>query len=197
MEQVEQAGGPLQGKRVAMLMTDGVEQIEYTSPRSYLEERGATVVLLSPKNAGEEVQGFNHMQPGDKFKVEMNVRDANPADFDALVLPGGVANPDNLRMSKEAIDFIRGFDVEEKPVGAICHGPWTLIDAGIATAKHLTSWPSLKRDLINAGAEWTDDEVVVDGRLVTSRKPADLPAFNDALAKELMMAAGTDPGPTS
>jgi protease I len=197
MEQVEQAGRPLQGKRVAMLMTDGVEQIEYTSPRSYLEERGATVVLLSPKNAGEEVQGFNHLQPADKFKVEMNVRDANPTDFDALVLPGGVANPDNLRMSKEAIDFIRGFDVEEKPVGAICHGPWTLIDAGIATAKHLTSWPSLKRDLINAGAEWTDDEVVVDARLVTSRKPADLPAFNDALAKELMVAEGTDPGPTS
>ncbi|MGJ7917689.1 type 1 glutamine amidotransferase domain-containing protein [Massilia sp. LXY-6] len=197
MEQVEQAGRPLQGKRVAMLMTDGVEQIEYTSPRSYLEERGATVVLLSPKNAGEEVQGFNHLQPGDKFRVEMNVRDANPTDFDALVLPGGVANPDMLRLSREAIDFIRGFDVEDKPVGAICHGPWTLIDAGIATAKHLTSWPSLKRDLTNAGAEWTDDEVVIDARLVTSRKPADLPAFNDALAKELMMAAGTDPGPTS
>lgn len=197
MEQVEQAGRPLQGKRVAMLMTDGVEQIEYTSPRAFLEERGATVVLLSPKNAGEEVQGFNHLQPGDKFRVEMNVRDANPTDFDALVLPGGVANPDNLRMSREAIDFIRGFDVEDKPVGAICHGPWTLIDAGIATAKHLTSWPSLKRDLTNAGAEWTDDEVVVDARLVTSRKPDDLPAFNDALVKELMMAAGEDPGPTS
>jgi protease I len=195
MEQV--SGRPLEGKRVAMLMTDGVEQIEYTSPRSYLEERGATVVLLSPKNAGEEVQGFNHLQPGDRFKVEMNVRDADPADFDALVLPGGVANPDQLRMSREAIDFIRGFDVEDKPVGAICHGPWTLIDAGIASAKHLTSWPSLKRDLTNAGAEWTDDEVVIDARLVTSRKPDDLPAFNDALAKELMMAAGTDPGPTS
>jgi protease I len=198
MEQMNQgAGKPLQGKRVAMLMTDGVEQIEYTSPRSYLEERGATVVLLSPKNAGEEVQGFNHLQPADKFRVEMNVRDAKPADFDALVLPGGVANPDNLRMSREAIDFIRGFDVEEKPVGAICHGPWTLIDAGIATAKHMTSWPSLKRDLTNAGAEWTDDEVVIDARLVTSRKPDDLPAFNDALVKELMMAPGTDPGPTS
>jgi len=197
MEQVEEAGKPLQGKRVAMLMTDGVEQIEYTSPRAYLEERGATVVLLSPKNAGEEVQGFNHLQPADKFKVEMNVRDANPADFDGLVLPGGVANPDQLRLSKEAIDFIRGFEVEEKLVGAICHGPWTLIDAGIATAKHLTSWPSLKRDLTNAGAEWTDEEVVVDARLVTSRKPADLPAFNDALAKELMVAEGTDPGPTS
>jgi protease I len=195
MEQV--SGRPLEGKRVAMLMTDGVEQVEYTSPRSYLEERGATVVLLSPKNAGEEVQGFNHLQPGDRFKVEMDVRDADPADFDALVLPGGVANPDKLRMSREAIDFIRGFDVEDKPVGAICHGPWTLIDAGIASAKHLTSWPSLKRDLTNAGAEWTDDEVVIDARLVTSRKPDDLPAFNDALAKELMMAAGTDPGPTS
>jgi protease I len=198
MEQVNQgAGRPLQGKRVAMLMTDGVEQIEYTSPRSYLEERGATVVLLSPKDAGEEVQGFNHMQPADRFRVEMNVRDANPADFDALVLPGGVANPDNLRMSREAIDFIRGFDPEEKPVGAICHGPWTLIDAGIASARHLTSWPSLKRDLTNAGAEWTDDEVVVDARLVTSRKPDDLPAFNDALLKELLMAPGTDTGPTS
>jgi protease I len=195
MEQV--SSQPLQGKRVAMLMTDGVEQIEYTSPRSYLEERGATVVLLSPKDAGEEVQGFNHLQPGDRFKVEMNVRDANPSDFDALVLPGGVANPDNLRMSREAIDFIRGFDVEDKPVGAICHGPWTLIDAGIATAKHMTSWPSLKRDLTNAGAEWTDDEVVIDARLVTSRKPDDLPAFNDALVKELLMAPGSDPGPTS
>jgi protease I len=195
MEQV--SSQPLQGKRVAMLMTDGVEQIEYTSPRSYLEERGATVVLLSPKDAGEEVQGFNHLQRGDKFKVEMNVRDANPTDFDALVLPGGVANPDNLRMSREAIDFIRAFDVEDKPVGAICHGPWTLIDAGIATAKHMTSWPSLKRDLTNAGAEWTDDEVVIDARLVTSRKPDDLPAFNDALVKELLMAPGNDPGPTS
>jgi protease I len=195
MEQV--SGRPLEGKRVAMLMTDGVDQIEYTSPRSYLEERGATVVLLSPKNAGEEVQGFNHLQPGDRFKVEMNVRDADPADFDALVLPGGVANPDQLRMSREAIDFIRGFDVEDKPVGAICHGPWTLIDAGIASAKHLTSWPSLKRDLTNAGAEWTDDEVVIDARLVTSRKPDDLPAFNDALAKELMIPREADTGPSS
>jgi protease I len=195
MEQI--SSKPLQGKRVAMLMTDGVEQIEYTSPRSYLEERGATVVLLSPKDAGQEVQGFNHLQPGDRFRVEMNVRDANPADFDALVLPGGVANPDNLRMSREAIDFIRGFDVEDTPVAAICHGPWTLIDAGIATARHMTSWPSLKRDLVNAGAEWSDDPVVVDMRLVTSRKPDDLPAFNDALLKELMVAPGTDPGPTS
>jgi len=195
MEQV--SSKPLQGKRVAMLMTDGVEQIEYTSPRSFLEEQGATVVLLAPKAAGEEVQGFNYMQPGDRFKVEMNVGDAKPADFDGLVLPGGVANPDQLRMSKEAIDFIRDFDAEDKMVAAICHGPWTLIDAGIATGKHLTSWPSLKRDLTNAGAEWSDEEVVLDARLVTSRKPDDLPAFNDMLLKELMIAPGTDPGPTS
>jgi protease I len=195
MEQV--ASKPLQGKRVAMLMTDGVEQIEYTSPRAFLEEQGATVVLLSPKPAGDEVQGFNHMQPADRFKVEMNVRDAKPADFDGLVLPGGVANPDQLRMSKEAIDFIRDFDAEDKMVAAICHGPWTLIDAGIATGKHLTSWPSLKRDLMNAGAEWSDEEVVLDARLVTSRKPDDLPAFNDMLLKELLVAPGTDPGPTS
>ena len=137
------------------------------------------------------------MQPGDRFKVEMNVRDATPADFDGLVLPGGVANPDQLRLSKEAIDFIREFDGEDKMVAAICHGPWTLIDAGIATGKHLTSWPSLKRDLTNAGAEWSDEEVVLDARLVTSRKPDDLPAFNDMLLKELMIAPGTDPGPTS
>ncbi|WP_075795171.1 type 1 glutamine amidotransferase domain-containing protein [Massilia putida] len=195
MEQV--ASKPLQGMRVAMLMTDGVEQIEYTSPRSFLEERGATVVLLAPKAAGEEVQGFNHMQPADRFRVEMNVGDANPADFDGLVLPGGVANPDQLRMSKEAIDFIRDFDAEDKMVAAICHGPWTLIDAGIATGKHLTSWPSLKRDLTNAGAEWSDEPVVLDARLVTSRKPDDLPLFNDMLLKELLVAPGTDPGPTS
>jgi protease I len=195
LEQV--AGKPLQGKRVAMLMTDGVEQIEYTSPRSFLEENGATVVLLSPKQAGEDIQGFNHLQPADKFKVEMNVADARAADFDGLVLPGGVANPDQLRMSKEAIDFICGFPVEDKMVAAICHAPWILIDAGIATAKHLTSWPSLKRDLTNAGAEWTDDEVVIDARLITSRKPDDLPAFNDAVLKELMVPAGTDPGPTA
>jgi protease I len=195
MEQV--SSRPLQGKRVAMLMTDGVEQIEYTSPRSFLEEQGAAVVLLAPKAAGDDVQGFNHMQPGDRFKVEMNVRDAKPADFDGLVLPGGVANPDQLRMSKEAIAFIRDFDAEDKMVAAICHGPWTLIDAGIATGKHLTSWPSLKRDLTNAGAEWTDEEVVLDARLVTSRKPDDLPAFNDMLLKELLVAPGTDTGPTS
>jgi protease I len=192
------SGQSLSGKRVAVLMTDGVEQIEYTSPRSFLEQHGATVTLVSPKDKGAQVQGFHHDKPGDSFQVEMQVRDARPGDFDALVLPGGVANPDQLRMSAESIDFIRRFASEEKPIAAICHGPWTLIDAGVAKASHMTSWPSLQTDLRNAGAEWTDEEVVIDGRLVTSRKPDDLPAFNDAIKKLLEIDAGAaDQGPSS
>ncbi len=188
----------LQGKRVAVLMTDGVEQIEYTSPRSYLEQRGAHITLLSPKGMGELVQGFNHTDKGDVFQVDLHVRDARPGDYDALLLPGGVSNPDQLRLSPESIRFIRDFAAEQKPIGAICHGPWTLIDAGVAKARHMTSWPSLQTDLRNAGAEWTDDEVVVDGKLVTSRKPADLPAFNDALAREIGVdALVADLGPSS
>ena len=188
----------LRGKRVAVLMTDGVEQIEYTSPRSFLEQHGATVVLVSPKAKGEQVQGFNHADKGDQFMVELNVRDAVPGQFDALVLPGGVSNPDQLRLSAESIDFIRNFATEDKPIAAICHGPWTLIDAGLAKASHMTSWPSLQNDLRNAGAEWTDDEVVVDGRLITSRKPDDLPAFNDALKKALQIdPTRADIGPSS
>jgi protease I len=190
-------GQSLRGVRVAVLMTDGVEQIEYTSPRSFLEQHGAKVVLLSPKNAGEQIQGFNHLSPGDKFTVEKNIKEAKPADYDGLVLPGGVANPDMLRLSPESIAFIRDFAASDLPVAAICHGPWTLIDAGVAKAKQMTSWPSLAVDLRNAGAEWIDDEVVVDGRLITSRKPADLPAFNDAMLKELTAGIGADAGPTS
>jgi protease I len=185
MEQAQ--GQTLKGKRVAVLMTDGVEQIEYTSPRGFLEEHGAQVTLISPKGKGEQVQGFNHFEQGDKFSVEMSVGEADPRDFDALVLPGGVGNPDQLRLSAESIDFIRNFASEEKPIAAICHGPWTLIDAGVAKASHMTSWPSLQTDLRNAGAEWTDDEVVIDGRLITSRKPDDLPAFNNALMKAMMI----------
>ncbi|MDL2356998.1 MAG: type 1 glutamine amidotransferase [Pseudomonadota bacterium] len=187
----------LQGKRIAVLMTDGVEQIEYTSPRKFLEQHGAQVTLLSPKSAGEAIQAFNHLTPGDKFKVEKNVGEARPNDYDGLVLPGGVANPDQLRLSAESIAFIRQFAESDKPIAAICHGPWTLIDAGVARAKHLTSWPSLQQDLRNAGAEWTDDDVVIDGRLITSRKPDDLPAFNLALLKELTAGTGNDAGPTS
>lgn len=191
-------GQPLKGKRVAVLMTDGVEQVEYLQPRQFLEEQGAEVTLLSPKPGGAEVQGFNHMTPGDKFRVDMDVRDAEPDQFDALVLPGGVANPDQLRMSQDAIGFIRDFAREDKPIAAICHGPWTLIDAGLVRARHVTSWPTLKTDLVNAGAEWTDEEVVVDGRLVTSRNPHDIPAFNQALMKELTInSAIADTGPSS
>jgi protease I len=194
---MEQSSGQLQGKRVAFLMTDGVEQIEYTAPRQFLEQNGATVTLLSPKARGEQVQGFNHLDKADRFTVEMRVSDAQVRDFDALVLPGGVANPDMLRLSKESIAFIRDFGEEEKPIAAICHGPWTLIDAGIAESKHMTSWPSLETDLRNAGAEWTDEPVVVDDRLITSRKPDDIPAFNDALLKELLIGVGAEPGLTS
>jgi len=183
--------GTLRGKRVAILMTDGVEQVEYTGPRGFLEEQGAQVTLVSPKPTGDEIQGFNHLTPADKFKVELDVRDARPADFDALVLPGGVANPDQLRLSMEAITFIREFGRENKPIAAICHGPWTLIDADLVGGKHVTSWPTLQLDLQNAGATWTDEQVVVDGKLVTSRKPDDIPAFNQALLSELQSAGQT------
>ncbi|MDB5952995.1 MAG: glutamine amidotransferase [Massilia sp.] len=199
MAQIMNQSQELKGKLVAVLMTDGVEQIEYTSPRSFLEEHGAQVHLVSPKNAGEFIQGFNHMTPGDKFPVEKNVKEARPNDYDGLVLPGGVANPDQLRLSPESIAFIREFAESDKPIAAICHGPWTLIDAGVVMAKHMTSWPSLQADLRNAGAEWTDDEVVIDGRLITSRKPDDLPAFNKAMLAELVAGMGVeqDLGPSS
>lgn len=193
----QSSGQSLQGKRVAVLMTDGVEQVEYTEPRNFLEQQGAKVTLVSPKASGEEIQGYNHLSPGDRFKVEMNVRDAHPRDFDALVLPGGVANPDQLRLSKESIQFIREFGDEDKPIAAICHGPWTLIDAGIAQSRHLTSWPTLQTDLRNAGAEWTDEQVVVDGKLITSRKPDDIPAFNQALMMEMVAVTEPDAGPSS
>lgn len=175
----------LDGKKIAVLMTDGVEQVEYTEPRKFLEQHGARVTLVSPKAKGEQVQGFNHLDPADKFDVELHVRDARPNDFDALVLPGGVANPDQLRLSKESIAFIREFGRGNKPIAAVCHGPWTLIDAGLVEGKRVTSWPTLQPDLRNAGAEWTDEQVVVDGKLITSRKPDDLPAFNAAILKQL------------
>jgi protease I len=172
-------------RRIAVLMTDGVEQVEYTKPREFLEQHGAKVTLISPKGKGQQVQGFNHFTPADKFTVDMDVKEARPDEFDALVLPGGVANPDQLRLSKEAIAFIRDFAAQGKPIAAICHGPWTLIDAGVAKGKRMTSWPSLQTDLRNAGAQWTDEKVVIDGQLVTSRKPDDIPAFNDALWAKL------------
>ena len=191
-------GQALTGKRVAVLMTDGVEQVEYTQPREFLEEHGAIVTLMAPKSKGEQVQGKNHDDNGDTFTVEMDVRDAKPGNFDALVLPGGEENPKKLRESAEAIDFIRQFALEDKPIAAICHGPLALIDAGIAQARHLTSWPESKGELIEAGAEWSDEAVVIDDKLITSRKPADIPAFNEALYKELRIDAQVaDMGPSS
>ena len=175
----------LHGKRIAVLMTDGVEQVEYTGPRRFLEEQGAQVILISPKGVGEEVQGMNHDQPGDKFKVELNVKDAVPADFDALVLPGGEENPKLLRKDADSVAFVLDFYAEDKPLAAICHGPWVLIDAGIAESKNLTSYPQIQDDMRAAGAEWVDQEVVIDDKLITSRKPDDIPAFNDALFKAL------------
>lgn len=181
-------GTALQGKRVAVLMTDGVEQQEYTRPRRFLEGHGAQVTLVAPKPKGAQVQGYEHSSPGERFTVELNVRDARPEDFDALVLPGGVANPDRLRMSRDAITFIRGFAHAEKTIAAICHGPWPLIDAGVVRGKHVTSWPSIRLDLCNAGARWSDAPVVVDGKLVTSRKPEDIAAFDEALLEQLTPA---------
>jgi protease I len=175
----------LNDRKVAVLMTDGVEQVEYTEPRKFLEQHGAQVTLVSPKAKGEQVQGFDQLEPADKFTVELALRDARPADFDALVLPGGVANPDQLRLSPDAIAFIRDFGSADKPVAAICHGPWTLIDAGLVKGKRVTSWPTLQVDLRNAGAQWSDEQVVVDGKLVTSRKPDDIPAFNQAILEQL------------
>jgi protease I len=185
----KQDGSALKGRKVAVLMTDGVEQVEYTKPREFLEAHGARVTLISPKAKGAQIQGFNHLTPADRFTVELDVSDARAVDFDALVLPGGVANPDQLRLSTEAIAFIREFGRDGKPIAAICHGPWTLIDAGIARGRHMTSWPSLQQDLRNAGAEWTDEPLVVDGTLITSRKPDDIPAFNNGMLDQLQSAA--------
>jgi protease I len=183
----------LQGRRVAMVLTDGVEEVEYTQPREFLEQHGAKVVLISPKPAGADIQGFNHLQPDQKFKVEMNVKDANPDDFDLLVLPGGVANPDQLRLSRGTIDFIRRYGQSGKPIAAICHGPWTLINAGLVQGRRMTSWPTLEADLRNAGAEWVDEQVVKDGCLVTSRKPDDIPQFDQAILE--LMAESRPIGP--
>lgn len=166
----------LRGRRIAILATDGVEQVELTEPMKALRAAGAEVKVVSNKD--REIQGFKHHDKGDKIPVDLSLKQARADDFDALELPGGVINPDALRLVPEAIEFVRGFATAGKPIAAICHGPWTLIDAGAVKGKTMTSWPSLKTDLTNAGAKWVDREVVMDGELVTSRKPDDLPAFN-------------------
>ncbi len=168
--------------KVAILVAEGFEQIELTDPKQALEAAGATTKIISPE-AGQ-VEGWNHYDKGDKFDVDMTLDEASASDFDALLLPGGVANPDQLRMNEDAVSFIKSFFGAGKPVAVICHGPWPLIDAGVVKGRKMTSWPSLKKDLINAGAEWVDEEVVVDSGLVTSRKPDDLPAFNEKMIEE-------------
>jgi protease I len=166
----------LDGVRVAVLVTDGFEQVELEKPRKALDKAGAATKLVSP--ADSKVKAWDMTDWGSKFTVDIALTDARPDDFDALLLPGGVMNPDTLRMIPEAVDFVRAFFDAGKPVAAICHGPWTVIEAGAARGRRIASWPSLKTDLRNAGAEWVDEEVVVDGNLVTSRKPDDIPAFN-------------------
>ena len=172
----------LDGLKVAILVADGFEQVELTEPKKALEDAGATIQIVSP--ADGEVQGWNHDEKADKFRVDMPLDRARSDDYDALVLPGGVRNPDQLRTMTRAIEFIDGFFATKKPVAAICHAPWTLIDAGVVKGKTITSWPSLKADLLNAGAKWVDREVVVEQGLITSRKPEDLPAFNKKVVEE-------------
>jgi deglycase len=172
----------LKGKRIAFLATDGVEQVELTEPWKEIKRAGATVELISPE-AGQ-IQGFNHLDRGDTFPVDRTVSDVNANDYDGLVLPGGVANPDSLRTHDDAVKFTRQFFEQAKPVAAICHGPWTLIEAGVVEGRTLTSWPSLQSDIRNAGGTWVDEEVYVDSGLVTSRKPDDIPAFSAKAIEE-------------
>lgn len=174
--------GELQGKKVAILVADGFEQVEMTEPRKALDQAGAQTVLISPSQG--QVKGWNHTDWGDQFAVDMPLDNADAGDFDALVLPGGVMNPDKLRTIPKAVEFTRAFFQAEKPVAAICHGPWTLINADVVEGVTMTSWPSVQTDLRNAGANWVDREVVVDQGLVTSRKPDDIPAFNAKMIEE-------------
>lgn len=173
----------LNGKRIAFLVApEGTEQVELTEPWKAVEDEGATPELISTESG--EVQAFNHLDKGDTFKVAHTVDEASPADYDALVLPGGVANPDFLRMDDKAVAFVRGFFEQAKPVGVICHGPWTLVEADVLRGRTITSWPSLQTDIRNAGGNWVDEEVVVDEGLVSSRNPDDLPAFCAKIVEE-------------
>lgn len=183
----------MQGTKVAILVADGFEQVEMTEPKKALEQNGAQTRIVSP--AQGKVQGWNHYDKADQFQVDVPLDRANPGEFDALLLPGGVANPDQLRTNPKAVSFVKAFFDAGKPVGVICHGPWTLIEAGVVDGRNMTSWPSLKTDLINAGANWLDKEVVVDHGLVSSRKPADLPAFNRKLVEEFSEGRHKQPAP--
>ena len=169
----------LKGKKVAILVADGFEQVELTEPQKALEQAGATTQIVSPVKG--KVKGWNHTDWGQELKVDLPLEQAKAESFDALLLPGGVMNPDKLRRNPDALRFVKGFFDAGKPVAAICHGPWTLIDAGVVKGRQMTSYGSIQTDLKNAGAHWSDREVVVDDNLVTSRKPDDIPAFNKAM----------------
>jgi protease I len=172
----------LSGRTIAFLVApEGIEQVELTDPWAAVEKAGGTPRLLSTQDG--EVQAFEHLDQADTFPVDGLVSDADPTAYDGLVLPGGVANPDALRLDEDAVAFVKAFVESGRPVAAICHAPWTLVEADVVRGRRMTSWPSLQTDLRNAGAEWVDEEVVVDGNLVTSRKPDDLPAFNEALVE--------------
>jgi protease I len=176
--------GRLDGKKIAFLAADGVEQSELTEPWKAVQEEGGTPELVSLEEG--EIQGVEHdIEKRDTFRVDTTVADADPSDYDGLVLPGGVMNPDKLRMDDDAVAFVRSFVESRKPVGAICHGPWTLVEAGVVSGREVTSYPSVRTDLENAGANWVDKEVVVDEGLVTSRSPRDLDAFCSKVVEEI------------
>lgn len=180
----------LDGKRVAILATDGFEQAELFTPRDALREAGADVDLISLQRG--EIQGFDHITPDKRAAVDLSLDQADPEDYDALVLPGGANNPDRLRIERKALDFVRAFADANKPMGVICHAPWILIDAGIAEGRKLTSYKTIRTDLKNAGAEVVDDAVVIDGNLITSRQPSDLPAFCAALIAAIAGGSNED-----
>ena len=172
----------LKGKKVAIIAADMVEQVELVEPRKALDEAGAETHLISMKPG--EIQGFNHFDPADKHKVDKAIEEVDASDYDALMIPGGVGNPDQLRGDENIVSFVRDFFKAGKPVAAICHGPWVLVEAGVLRDRKVTSWPTLQTDIRNAGGNWVDKEVVVDHGLVTSRKPDDIPAFNDKMIEE-------------
>lgn len=189
------ADNDLKGKRVAILATIGVEEIELTEPRQALERARATAVLIAPSSGGSRdaskrtIRAWRHDHWGSEFPIDLALEEARAADFDALMLPGGVMNPDRLRMETRAVDFVRDFFLAAKPVAAICHAPWMLVEADVIRGRTLTSWPSLRTDIRNAGGDWVDREVVTDEGLVTSRKPDDIPAFNRKMIEEFAEGA--------
>ncbi len=178
----------LHGMKVAILATDGVEQVELLKPRQALKDAGAETVVISPKSG--KIKGWNMTEWGEQIAVDQELDRANPQDFDALLLPGGAMNPDKLRMEPKAVQFVKSFFQDDKPVAVICHGPWTIVEAGEANGRRITSWPSVKTDLRNAGANWVDEEMVRDGNLVSSRKPDDIPAFNRGMIELFQERAG-------